>query len=136
MLNISVKDRLARFAFFAFVFTLMPFYSSTALSAELLMLEQVGCSWCIKWDKEIGSIYPKTVEAKIAPLRKVDINEPWPRDLGNISIDRFTPTFVVVDNGKEIGRMRGYAGDEFFWTLLGEILNKLPNSNEDKNSDL
>lgn len=115
---------------------LMPFNIASAHGAELIMMEQVGCYWCKKWDKEIGSIYPKTSEAKIAPLRKVDINEPWPKDLNGIAIDHFTPTFVVIDKGSEIGRMRGYAGDEFFWTLLNEILNKLPNSDKYNNSNL
>lgn len=102
--------------------------STPSESAELLMLEQTGCSWCEKWHEEIGDIYPKTRENKIAPLRQVDIDDPWPKDLANVRKDVFTPTFIVVENGKEIGRLRGYAGDEFFWSLLNEILDKLPNN--------
>tara|TARA_R110000751_G_scaffold172928_3_gene279326 strand:+ start:37027 stop:37452 length:426 start_codon:yes stop_codon:yes gene_type:complete len=94
-------------------------------SAELVMLERDGCVWCMRWDEEVGPIYPKTAESKTAPLRRVDIDEPWPDDLVNIAKDQFTPTFILVDDGKEIGRMRGYAGDEFFWVLLDEMLGKL-----------
>lgn len=90
------------------------------------MLEQDGCSWCERWNQEIGGIYPKTDESRRAPLRRVDIHEPWPDDLGFVRPEAFTPTFVLVDNGREIGRMRGYAGDEFFWVLLAEMLDKLP----------
>ena len=99
-----------------------------AFAAELIMLEQQGCAWCLRWHKEIGGIYPKTEEAKIAPLRFVDIHGQWPEDLAGIRREAFTPTFVLVEDGQEIARMRGYSGDEFFWFLLGEMLAKLPKS--------
>ena len=99
-----------------------------ALAAELVMLQQKGCAWCLRWHKEIGEIYPKTQEAKIAPLRLVDIHETWPEDLSGIRREAFTPTFVLVEDGQEIARMRGYSGDEFFWFLLDEMLAKLPKS--------
>lgn len=135
MRNTSLKYRFTSFLLIAFICVFTPMNRSYALDVQLLMLEQVGCYWCTKWKKEIGPIYPKTSEAKIAPLRNVDINEPWPKDLKNIAIDHFTPTFVVVNEGKEVGRIRGYAGDEFFWTLLDELLNKLPNPIEFNNSN-
>ncbi|MEX3008121.1 transcriptional regulator [Hoeflea sp. TYP-13] len=105
-----------------YLFSFMP----SAWSAELLMLEQDGCVWCERWDEEIGDIYPKTDESKLAPLRRVDIDEKWPDDLQFVAREAFTPTFVLINDGEEIGRMRGYAGDEFFWVLLAEMLEKLP----------
>ena len=97
-------------------------------AAELIMLEQKGCAWCARWLAEIGPVYPMTEEAKVAPLRIVDINMPLPEDLAWIRLDRFTPTFILVEDGVEISRMRGYTGDNFFWFLLGEMLEKLPAS--------
>ena len=99
-----------------------------ARAAELIMLEQQGCAWCIRWHKEIGGVYPKTDEGKRAPLRSIDINQPLPDDLAWLRVERFTPSFILVENGEEIGRMRGYAGDEFFWFLLAEMLDDLPPS--------
>lgn len=112
------------------LFASLAFAASTAvatpvLSAELIMLEQQGCVWCARWHSEIGPVYPKTEEGKKAPLRQVDIHKPLPDDLASIPIERFTPTFVLVENGEEIGRIRGYGGDEFFWFLLGELLGKI-----------
>jgi len=95
-----------------------------ALAGELILLEQKGCIYCKKWDAEIGLAYPNTEEGKLAPLRKVDIDEAIPEDLENIRIERFTPTFVLIENGREVGRIRGYPGDEFFWFLLGELLDE------------
>ena len=40
--------------------------------------------------------------------------------------ERFTPVFVLIDNGREIGRIRGYPGEDHFWGLLGTLLAKLP----------
>ena len=47
---------------------------------------------------------------------------------GDIAFDkpvRSSPTFVLVDGGREIGRITGYPGAEFFWPLLGELIAKL-----------
>ena len=106
------------------IFTGTP--SGQSRAAELIMLEQQYCAWCERWKKEIGPIYPNTAEAKIAPLRMVDIHHPLPDDLKGLAKGRFTPTFVLVHEGKEIGRMRGYISEDFFWGLLDELIKKLP----------
>jgi len=102
-----------------------------AVATELVMLEQRGCVWCERWHAEIGAAYPNTAEGKIAPLRPVDIDEPLPDDLSFLTIERFTPTFVLVYEGREIGRIRGYGGNEFFWFLLSEMIDKLPDGHQD-----
>ena len=38
----------------------------------------------------------------------------------------FTPTFILVEGGEEIGRIEGYPGEHFFWPMLGQLLKKLP----------
>lgn len=97
-----------------------------AKSAELLMLEQPGCSWCVRWNEEIGVVYAKTPEGQRAPLRRVDITDDWPGDLADVRPERLTPTFILVENGREVARLRGYPGEHFFWPLLAEMLEKLP----------
>lgn len=94
-------------------------------AAELLMLEQPGCVWCKRWNEEIGVAYPKTEEGRQAPLRRVDISKRWPDDLAGIRIERLTPTFILVENGVEVARLRGYPGADFFWPMLGEMLSRL-----------
>ncbi|MCK7615349.1 transcriptional regulator [Roseibium sediminicola] len=97
-----------------------------AASAELIMLEQPGCVWCKRWNEEIGSAYPKTAEGARAPLRRVDITGAWPEDLDKVAKERLTPTFILVSDGVEIDRLRGYPGEHFFWPLLAAMLEKLP----------
>ena len=94
-------------------------------AAELVMFEQAGCSWCEAFDRDIGLIYDKTDESARAPLRRVDITQALPADLSFIVVERLTPLFVLVDKGREIGRIRGYGGPEAFWTQLFMLMEKL-----------
>ena len=103
----------------------LPAAGETA-EAQLVMLVRPGCHWCRKWETEIGPAYPRSAEGRRAPLRRVDVTGPWPKDLEGVTVDAFTPTFVLVHRGREIGRLRGYPGDLHFWPLLQEILAGLP----------
>jgi len=93
---------------------------------QLIMLEQPGCPWCAKFNVEIAPAWPRTAEGMRAPLRRVDITQPWPDDLPKLEPERFTPTFILINDGKELGRLRGYPGDEFFWFQIGELIDRLP----------
>jgi hypothetical protein len=108
-----------------FVLVLTLLAPLTAQAAELIMFEQKGCVWCQRFNRDIAPAYDKTEEGKRAPLRRVDIDKPQPPDLAFVRRERFTPVFVLVDNGREFGRIRGYPGDTFFWGLLANMLEKL-----------
>lgn len=97
---------------------------TSAASAEtrLIMVEEQGCVWCQRWLAEIGPIYPKTSEGKVAPLRRVDLADPLPTDISFAASLRFTPTFVLVIDGVEVNRIEGYPGEDFFWGLLDRML--------------
>ncbi len=112
---------------------LMPFQllgeeQSKDTKTQLLMLEQAGCVYCAQFNDEIGQAYAKTTEGATAPLRRIDLDAPWPDDLPALQFDYFTPQFILVHNGREIDRLVGYPGDNFFWFLLGEMLEKLPDN--------
>lgn len=92
---------------------------------QLVMMEEDGCGWCERWLEEIGGFYDKTPEGRIAPLRRVDVHGPLPRDLVFLNPSYFTPTFILVASGREVGRIQGYPGEDFFWTMLGDLLAKL-----------
>jgi hypothetical protein len=99
--------------------------ATPARTAELVMFEQAGCSWCEAFDRDIGTIYNKTEDSLRAPLRRVDISRALPSNLSFIAVERLTPLFVLVENGREIGRIRGYGGPEAFWTQLFMLMEKL-----------
>ena len=118
-----MQDFFSRAALFGATFIALSL--STARAAELVMFERAGCAWCEAFDREIGPIYGKTEEGLRAPLRRVDTARPVPPDLAFIETERLTPLFVLVDGGREIGRIRGYPGEDFFWGLLGALVKKL-----------
>jgi hypothetical protein len=99
---------------------LSPTAAATAL--ELVMYRRAGCPWCAKWDREIGPIYAKTDIGRRAPLHVVDLDRERGPDIGLKRPVRYTPTFVLVDGGREIGRIEGYPGEDFFWGLLERLL--------------
>ena len=66
-----------------------------------------------------------TAEGKRAPLRRLNASAPLPPDLAFIVKERLTPVFVLVENGREIDRIRGYPGDNHFWGLLGAMIERL-----------
>lgn len=103
------------------VFAALP----SARAAELIVFEQAGCVWCETFDREIAPIYPKTVEGQRAPLRRVNIDHTLPSDLVFLETERLAPVFVLVEKGQEIGRIRGYPGEDHFWGLLGALIRKL-----------
>jgi thioredoxin-related protein len=109
------------------IFSLFLLVSSTALATAdtvLIMVEEKGCVWCGRWNKEIAHIYPKTDEGKAAPLRRIDINATRPTELTFLRALTYTPTFVLVVDGQEISRIEGYPGEDFFWGLLRQMLSK------------
>ena len=95
-----------------------------APTLELVMVEQAGCAWCARWNREIGPIYPKTAEGEAAPLRRIDLRQPVPEDLTLEGRVIFTPTFILVRDGVEIDRLEGYPGEDFFWPILTAMLER------------
>lgn len=101
-------------------------FLASAQAAELLLVERQGCPWCRRAEAEITSIYPKTEEGRLAPLRRIDLSGGLPANITFKAPVRFTPTFVLVDRDHEIGRITGYLSDESFWGLLAELTKTLP----------
>ena len=99
--------------------------ATTALAAELVVFESKTCAYCISFNSQAAPRYRASPEARRAPLRVVDIERPMPSDLKGIAPPWGTPTFVVVANGREIGRIAGYEGDERFYASLDDLLEKI-----------
>ena len=96
--------------------------AAPAAALELLMFRRAGCPWCAAWDREIAPIYPKTEIGKRLPLAQVDLDRAATGKLVLTSPVRYTPTFVVLDGNREIGRIEGYPGEDFFWARLERLV--------------
>ena len=86
------------------------------------MVERDGCHWCETWNEVIAPIYPLSPEGKYAPLLRADLHAAPPDGISYARPVSFTPTFILVDDGTELGRIEGYPGEDFFWMLLEKLL--------------
>lgn len=92
--------------------------------ATLVMFESPFCEYCELWDEEIGVVYDRTPEGRFAPLRRV-VKDRDAHGIRNLRAVVYTPTFVVVKDGREVGRIIGYPGEDFFWPMLADILERV-----------
>lgn len=95
-------------------------------AAELIMYELAGCPYCRQWLAEVGPGYPNSPQGRIAPLRR-HLKDGTPL-VGVALASPITaiPTFVLVEDGKEVGRITGFIGPEFFYPMMDELIARLP----------
>ena len=92
---------------------------------QLLMIDDTACPYCELWEEEIGYMYIKTEEGKLAPLIRHHYGEKIPEDISLISDPIVTPTFILLKDNKEKYRIEGYPGEEFFWSFLSEYIQRI-----------
>lgn len=101
-----------------------PAIAAPGVGATLVMFEAPFCEYCELWDEEIGVVYDRTPEGRFAPLRRV-VKDRDAHGIRNLRAVVYTPTFVVVKDGREVGRITGYPGEDFFWPMLADILERI-----------
>jgi len=116
---------IVRISLAATVAALLSLRAGDAPAAELVMFDSPVCEWCEVWEEEVGIVYNKTEEACVAPIRRVSVWDERPEDLKSVRSIVFTPTFVLVQGGNEIGRILGYPGESHFWGLLGQMIQRI-----------
>lgn len=99
----------------------------TVVPSALIMIHHKDCHFCKAFMRDIGvEKYNATNIGTALPLRVFDVSTPEGRKAflverraGRISPRvRGTPTFIIYYNNKEVGRVTGYAGKEWFYRKL------------------
>jgi thioredoxin-related protein len=88
---------------------------------QLVMITSSHCPWCEAFEDDVGKVYDRTEEALIYPLRRHNFYTAMPDDLVHLTPATMTPTFIVVRDGAEVGRIIGYPGAELFWWRISEF---------------
>jgi hypothetical protein len=83
------------------------------------MVDEKGCHYCQKWNRDVGRVYSKTAEGRFAPLRRVGRNAGVLKQYAPIV---YTPTFILTRGGREVGRITGYPGEPYWWEELSGLL--------------
>ncbi len=90
--------------------------SAAAQAMDLVVFESPSCGTCKVFKREVLPIYAGSPAGKVFPL--------WVAEMGGKVSFRlnqpvtFTPTFVWVDNGVEVGRFAGYYGKAQFFNIV------------------
>lgn len=92
-----------------------------ANAAALIMVDDPACHYCRRWNREVGGGYARTAEGRAAPLMRVGRNS---KVLSDFSPVVYTPTFILVRQGGEVGRITGYPGQAYFWEELSALMAK------------
>jgi hypothetical protein len=125
MTNQWLADRAKRVLLALILGGLLSMPVARAAAAELFMFEAPGCPWCRMWHSQVGPGYGKSDEGRRAPLRRLAMHGPLPEGISLSAPILVSPTFVLVSEGREVGRIIGYPGADFFWGLLAELVKKL-----------
>ena len=88
---------------------------------QLVMITSSHCPWCEAFEDDVGKGYDRTEEALVYPLRRHDFYQKMPDDLAHLTPATMTPTFIVIRDGAEVGRIVGYPGAELFWWRISEF---------------
>ena len=87
--------------------------------AVLIMIGDPGCPYCARWEREVAPGYVASEDGKLAPLVRRDRHD---RDIAFIERVVFSPTFVMLVHGREVGRIVGYGGADLFWMQLAALM--------------
>lgn len=96
--------------------------AASAGSLQLLVTHDAACGDFARWQREIGPSYAASPEGRAAPLLDIRTDGPWPDGLALASRPRATPTFILVEDGREIGRIEGYGDAARFRAGLSRLL--------------
>ena len=88
---------------------------------SLIMVDDPACRFCQTWNEAVGAGYAKSPEGAAAPLKRVPRGAP---ELQGLAPVIYTPTFIVMDDGQELGRISGYSGPSYFYSDLRDILTR------------
>lgn len=89
---------------------------------ELLVVEISNCLYCGLFRRDVAPTYKASERGRSVPMRFIDINAPDVDRLALLSPIDSVPTVLVVENGREVGRIAGYVGPEIFFHSLNRIL--------------
>ncbi len=95
---------------------------SMATAAELVLVEVKGCVYCIRFNKQMAGPYQASEIGRKVPLRRVNLMERWPADLQAVDRPPYTPVFILVEDGREVGRFNGYVNARQFHRDLRRLL--------------
>ena len=98
----------------------MAIIQNVAAGERLIMVTSQHCPYCRAWERDVGAVFYKSPYAAKLPLTRVEIGSKIPKNILLKKPIIGTPTFLIIRNGQEIDRQRGYVDEEIFYWWLSE----------------
>ncbi|MDX2307072.1 MAG: hypothetical protein NW216_02415 [Hyphomicrobium sp.] len=89
---------------------------------EIVVVEVDNCLYCGLFRRDVAPTYRNSQRARSVPMRFVDINAPAFEKLKLDGPVESVPTVIVIEDGREVGRIAGYIGPENFFHSLSRLL--------------
>lgn len=93
---------------------------------QLVVMEAPGCIYCTIFRRDVLPSYEVSERGKEMPVRFVDVNDVEQAGIGLQSPIDILPTFVVIKDNREVGRIPGYMGPEDFFHSINYLLSSAP----------
>lgn len=87
--------------------------------AVLVMIGDPGCPYCARFEREVAPGYRASEDGQLAPLVRRDRHD---ADIAFIPRVVYSPTFIMLMRGREIGRIVGYGGADIFWMQVAGLM--------------
>jgi thioredoxin-related protein len=89
---------------------------------QLVVMEADGCVYCNIFRRDVLPSYEASERGKDLPVRFIDVNDVETARIELQSPIDILPTFVIVKDNREIGRIPGYIGPEDFFHSINYLL--------------
>ena len=87
--------------------------------AVFVMIGDPGCPHCARFEREAAPGYRASEDGQLAPLVRRNRHD---ADVAFIPRVVYSPTFVMLIRGREIGRIVGYGGVDLFWMQVAGLM--------------
>lgn len=89
---------------------------------QLVVMEAPGCIYCTIFRRDVLPSYEVSERGKEMPVRFIDVNDVEQSGIGLDAPIDILPTFVVIRDNHEVGRIPGYMGPENFYHSINYLL--------------
>jgi hypothetical protein len=89
---------------------------------RLLFVDKAGCPWCLRFERESLAGYLASDLARAAPLERASLDAGQPASAMLKEPVRFTPTFVLLRDDREIARIVGYQDNALFFGMVEKLI--------------
>lgn len=91
---------------------------------ELVVIELKNCAYCRVFRRDLLPAYAASTQARDVPIRFLEVEQVGKSGIALRSPIQIVPTVLVLEEGREIGRIPGLTGQDTFFRAIDLILGR------------